>query len=133
MSLTFIPSLWHLTRSGLLLMNKTRKKKTKAQLAIYIWIQPVAQGEDDRDSRHATCLRYFYEKKGEKSLLALRGSRDFPAQSGIFIPIIREIQQEIQIASSLLFSLSLSLFFFSLYKSCAFSLLNCLLSQLVNK
>lgn len=131
MSLTFIPSLWHLTRSSLLLMNK-QEKKTKAQLAIYIWIQPVAQGEDDRDSRHATCLRYFYEKKREKkSLLALRGSRDFPAQSGIFIPIIREIQQEIQIASSLLFSLSL--FFFSLYKSCAFSLLNCLLSQLVNK
>lgn len=46
-------------------MNK-QEKKTKAQLAIYIWIQPVAQGEDDRDSRHATCLRYFYEKKGEK-------------------------------------------------------------------
>lgn len=130
MSLTFIPSLWHLTRSSLLLMNKTRKKN-KARFAIYIWIQPVAQGEDDRDSRHATCLRYFYEKKGEKSLLALRGSRDFPAQSGIFIPIIREIQQEIQIASLLLFSLSF--FFFSLYKSCAFSLLNCLLSQLVNK
>lgn len=50
-----------------------------------------------------------HARKSKKSLKALR-VRDFLEQSGIFIPIIRQIQEEIWRASFLLFSAS----FFSL-------------------